>query len=79
MKHGSRVLAAVQLKVMTIKKAMMEVLVIGMAVTSETNSGHSTRFPASLRRLFYTVSVSLVFLKVQGPMMMVSGKKVIRR
>ncbi|KAJ0959250.1 hypothetical protein HanPSC8_Chr00c253g0806921 [Helianthus annuus] len=49
---SSRVPAAVQLKVMTIKKAMMEVLVIGMAVTSETNSGHSTRVPASLRRLF---------------------------
>ncbi|MFS7969831.1 hypothetical protein Hanom_Chr09g00813781 [Helianthus anomalus] len=43
--------AAVQLKVMTIKKAMMEVLGIGMAVTSETNSGDSTRVPARLRRL----------------------------
>ncbi|MFS8017104.1 hypothetical protein Hanom_Chr15g01376391 [Helianthus anomalus] len=49
---SSRVPDAVQLKVITIKKAMMEVLVIGMAVTSETNFGHSTRVPASLRRLF---------------------------
>ncbi|MFS8027077.1 hypothetical protein Hanom_Chr16g01494381 [Helianthus anomalus] len=49
---SSRVPVAVQLKVMTIKKATMEVLVIGMVVTSETSSGHSTRVPASLRRLF---------------------------
>ncbi|MFS8014101.1 hypothetical protein Hanom_Chr15g01340671 [Helianthus anomalus] len=35
---SSRVPAAVQSKVMTIKKAMMEVLVIGMPVTLETNS-----------------------------------------
>ncbi|KAF5822276.1 hypothetical protein HanRHA438_Chr01g0025001 [Helianthus annuus] len=49
---SSRVPAAVQLKVMTIKKAMMEVMVIGMAVTSETNSGDSTRVPARLRHLF---------------------------
>ncbi|KAM0020060.1 hypothetical protein Hdeb2414_s0025g00662931 [Helianthus debilis subsp. tardiflorus] len=50
---SSKVPAAVQLKVMRIKKAMMEVLVIGMVVTSEMNFGHSTRVPASLRRLLH--------------------------
>ncbi|MFS7906160.1 hypothetical protein Hanom_Chr01g00056011 [Helianthus anomalus] len=42
---------------MTIKKAMMEVLVIGMAVTSETNSGDSTMGSSKITSPFYTVSL----------------------
>ncbi|KAF5812590.1 hypothetical protein HanRHA438_Chr03g0099251 [Helianthus annuus] len=49
---------------MTIKKAMMEVLVIGMAVTSETNSGHSTRVTA--RQQAYGVFLHYKFGFLEG-------------
>ncbi|KAJ0765536.1 hypothetical protein HanPI659440_Chr08g0304591 [Helianthus annuus] len=51
---SSRVPAAVQLKVMTIKKAMMEVLVIGMPVTLETNSVTQLGFQQDYGAPFYT-------------------------
>ncbi|KAF5758739.1 hypothetical protein HanRHA438_Chr16g0745271 [Helianthus annuus] len=60
---SSRVPAAVQLKVMTIKKAMMEVLVIGMSVTLETNSVTQLGFQQDYGAPFYTKRVFFSLLR----------------